>query len=378
MQTECIKKYFVSSLSIVILLGSSIVFALTAADGIQSRIIGGKPAQEGAWPWIVGLLRSSVSDPFQAQFCGGTLIRSRWVLTAAHCVTDDSGVSLKPQDLDILGGVTDLDDPGGQRVGVLRIIIHPQFDVDRFVSDIALIELESPLTADTVRLPGLTFDEFLYNEGVESTALGWGTLENDPNLSFPNTLRQVSLPVVSNELCQSVWGDVASIKDTMLCAGPKEGGKDTCVGDSGGPIVTKHNSKSGEWTQIGVTSFGAADACAAPDNYGVYTRVSRYSVWISQNVCQADEQPGAPSIGLTLADNLATVAFDPIVTAEGYRLYWAPHPEMTPISQLDMGNQTSISASLPWGTELFVAIEPYNRNCLGLFSNIEALILPSQ
>lgn len=374
MQNRHKNKYLVIGLYIALFLGASIVFALPTPYQIQPRIIGGKPVEEGDWPWMVGLLDHWEYDPFIAQYCAGTLIGSRWVLTAAHCVVDYSGSPIDPRDLDVFGGRADLLDARGQRVRASRIVVHPHYNSSSLVNDIGLVELEYPLAAEPVQLPGITFNHFLYHAGSQSVALGWGNRSPFSN-DFPSRLEQVKLPVVSNDVCQAAW-PYTTIEDSMLCAGKKKGGKDTCDGDSGGPLVVRQESDSDEWIQIGITSYGGV--CAARKEYGVYTRVSRYSQWISKNTCPEDEQPSAPTISITINGNRVTLTFEGITNAESYRLYWADYPEMLSIQHLDMGNKTSFAASLPWGTQLFVAVQPYDQNCLGAFSNIETVTIPNE
>jgi secreted trypsin-like serine protease len=339
---------------------------------ISTRIIGGHPAQDGAWPWMVALLQSAVADRYFAQFCGASLIDDDWVLTAAHCVTDDNGFPRSASEIDVLAGQNDLSGTGGQRIRAQRIVVHPNYDIFTLANDIALIKLSAPLNIEPVRLPGMTFDNPIFPPGMLTTAIGWGSL-NPAGTIYPDDLQQVDLPIVSNMTCQEAF-PVFPIFDTMLCAGFPQGGKDTCVGDSGGPLVGSSGVTRGTWTQVGVTSFGTQ--CAQAGTYGVYTRVSRYGPWITGNICSASEIPPSPVIQLAVNGNVASVSFDPVPNATGYRLYWAPYPGQAPISQWDMGSSTTFSTPLPNGSQFYVAVQPYNGNCLGGFSNIDTVFVP--
>jgi hypothetical protein len=132
--------------------------------------------------------------------------------------------------------------------------------------------------------------------------------------------------------------------------------------------VAKSPATGNKLVQVGITSLGKD--CAEPGFFGVYTRVSWYSGWIS-GICSEAETPAAPVIQISVQGTTARLDFSPVPGATGYRLYWAPYPDMYPVFQLDIGTATSVSATLPSGTELFVAVNAYNGNCLGLFSKIK-------
>ncbi|RXN38824.1 nidogen and EGF-like domain-containing 1 [Labeo rohita] len=103
-------------------------------------------------------------------------------------------------------------------------------------------------------------------------------------LPSPNVLQEVYVPIIGNRQCNCLYG-VGNITDNMICAGLLEGGKDSCQGDSGRPMVSRQSSV---WVQSGIVSFGTD--CARPELPGVYTRVSRYQEWISSFVCS--DPPG--------------------------------------------------------------------------------------
>lgn len=257
----------------------------------SSKIIGGTESKTGDWPWMVALLKSNDSSNYSAHFCGGSLIAPRWVLTAAHCVVDSYGRRMySPSELNVLTGANDLSTGEGQRVGVKRIIVHPEYDSSNHSNDIALIELRTSVNTET--LPIYDGEDDL--EGLDAIAIGWGNTSSDGN-SYPYKLRQVTLPIVSNFVCNESYQALGtSISDCMMCAGYAEGGRDTCDGDSGGPLVISEDS---EWKLAGVTSWG--EGCAQPGYYGVYSRISKLKSFVASYVTTSsqDQDENRPETG---------------------------------------------------------------------------------
>ncbi|PIO41133.1 hypothetical protein AB205_0216800 [Aquarana catesbeiana] len=88
------------------------------------------------------------------------------------------------------------------------------------------------------------------------------------------------VPLIDGSTCQTMYtkaGGSITIQSDQICAGYKEGGKDSCQGDSGGPLVCK---VQGVWYQVGVVSLGIG--CAKPNFPGIYTQVTAYQAWISK------------------------------------------------------------------------------------------------
>ena len=122
------------------------------ASGEDSRVIGGTPAEEGAWPFQVALLISDYLDDnpatqLDAQFCGGSLISAEWVLTAAHCLYD-YGQAVDPATVVVLVGATAL--AGGERIPAAEVIVHEGYDPQAFDKDVGLIRLSRPATQPAI------------------------------------------------------------------------------------------------------------------------------------------------------------------------------------------------------------------------------------
>ena len=164
-----------------------------------------------------------------------------------------------------------------QDFNVVKILYHPDYNSgSRFSKDIALLQLDR----DIVHNHKVTFaclpnsgDDF--PPGTMCHLAGWGDLESGGD--DPEQMMHVQVPIVSNEDCTANNSYEASkITSDMLCAGYKEGGKDTCQGDSGGPLMCQAGSK---WYIVGITSWGYG--CAEPDYYGVYARVGSLLDWVA-------------------------------------------------------------------------------------------------
>jgi len=271
----------------------------------EQRIIGGSQLKEGDHPWLVSL-EGDFSKKFlgityskKTLHCGGSLIKRKWVLTAAHCfVNDKIGSKAKEAKYwtarlgeieresgmwdtlaDIAGSVFGRDDWKTWEITGEKIIIHSGYTgKDYWKHDIALLKLEEevPLTealVGEVRLPAQGDSDYP-KSGDMCVAMGWGCKKHGGQVA--DYAQKVELMALSNILCKIYWSKASF--DTRLCAGEAEQHKGVCSGDSGGPLMCKNHDR---WYQAGVTSFASADA---PGEFpGVFTRVSSYVNWINQN-----------------------------------------------------------------------------------------------
>jgi len=246
--------------------------ALTASR-ITPRIIGGQPAAQGQWPWMVALFWRGCSHP-SCQFCGGALVKDRWVVTAAHCA---AGVGTNTQ-IDVLLGSVLLTDEV-ERIAVDELIVHENFDPDTLDNDLALLRLSQPSKQATINIIPADDPAGLTSPGNMGTVIGWGATSEGGQGS--QQLLQVEVPIVSNADASAAYNPLQStVTENMIAAGFPEGGRDTCQGDSGGPFIVRDSD--GCWFLAGSTSWGIG--CARPGLPGIYTRLARYWNWIDEHI----------------------------------------------------------------------------------------------
>ncbi|KAG8236057.1 hypothetical protein J437_LFUL011980 [Ladona fulva] len=224
-------------------------------------ITGGDIAKRGQFPWTVFI---NIDNNY---ICGGALISSRWVLTAAECTY---GFGL----FQLYIGMQNMDDDEVGRLVVITTnrIAHEEYDYNDFKNDISLIKLNHEVGMNdyiaTVSLPTYSMASNDY-AGDTAIALGWG-LTSDNDTQVNRDLRFVNLTVISNIACKDSWGNY--ILDGNICTDATTM-KSTCSGDNGGPLVTADN------ILIGIQSFVATDGCQKGLS-SVFTRVTHYLQWI--------------------------------------------------------------------------------------------------
>ncbi|PRY59711.1 serine protease [Glycomyces artemisiae] len=234
--------------------------AVESPEGdFEAQVVGGGPAAEGQYPWLVSIGDELPGEPAAEHFCGGSVIAPNVVLTAAHCVEEKNAV-----DITVLAGSVDLESPGLNEADVAEIhLAHDWNDPVEFANDWALLLLEEELDVEPIDLAA---DPEVYD--VLETA-GWGNLGDD---TYPTAAQWVEVPFVTDADCQAAYpGEVDA--QTMLCAGDLEhGGVDSCDGDSGGPLMA---DRDGELVLAGIVSWGYE--CAVAGQPGVYAEVADFN-----------------------------------------------------------------------------------------------------
>lgn len=250
----------------------------------SSRIIGGTPTSIQNFPYTVQVLYN------MQLICGGSLLTTRHVLSAAHCFVDDRNVVARPSLFAIRAGTTNLN-AGGTVYYVTSIRVHERYNQPVRDNDVAVVTLSSSVTlSNNVQTAKIPVAGAVLPDNTTVVVVGWG--RTNPNIpSASSVLNEVSVRTVNNQVCaqryqwlESLSNDTFPVTDSMLCAGLLDiGGADACSGDSGGPL------NYGD-VVVGITSWGFS--CAQPLFPGVYARVSSYTTWINQTVSSLN---GAPS-----------------------------------------------------------------------------------
>ena len=234
------------------------------------KIVGGVEAYQGEFPWQVGLVRHGSSTPF----CGGTLISSDTVLTAAHCL--EQYIGDYDADFSVVVGEHDTTHQDGEQyMDVYQFILHPYYQGNGdFDYDFAIIWLYDEVVFSDWVLPACLPSPSINLDRAAAVVSGWGTLWSGGQQS--SVLQKVTVTTQSNYECNRWLPGL--ITDSMLCAaGP---GRDACQGDSGGPLVTVEDGT--HYSLVGVVSWGIG--CAEPNNPGVYSRVTHQLDWILRNM----------------------------------------------------------------------------------------------
>jgi len=238
----------------------------------SQRLIGGQEAIPHSWPWQVFVKIEGKSGGYD---CGGSIIGKRWILTAAHCVPYRPVPSMSY----VYAGIHTIHTGPRQKLKVKRVIVHEKYGFPILDNnDIALIELERDLEFTPKVQPICMPDKSLcLPHGLKCAATGWGVTDKF-GTQIPNELNEVAVKLIEKEHCESMHSDYSGqLSDQMICAGYKEGGKDACLGDSGGPLACQVE-ENGPWVLYGITSWGIG--CGDPLHPGVYTRVTELVEWI--------------------------------------------------------------------------------------------------
>ncbi|XP_046403906.1 trypsin-1-like [Ischnura elegans] len=228
---------------------------------LDGRIVGGEDAAPGEFPYQLSLR----SDGYH--MCGASILSEDWAVTAAHCVHDKGDNSLQ-----LMAGSLDVDE--GDIYDVTYFTVHPNYDpaARNYDWDMALLKVSTPFVfSSTVSPIALPAEGEELDVGTMVVISGWGDVREGGNIA--KFLQKVTVPVYDQHECFLDYITDGGITDQMFCAGVKEAGKNSCNGDSGGPVVT--NDKL-----YGIVSWGIG--CGEREYPIVYAKVSSMKAFIAK------------------------------------------------------------------------------------------------
>uniref|UniRef100_A0A8D1YYA6 pancreatic elastase II n=1 Tax=Sus scrofa TaxID=9823 RepID=A0A8D1YYA6_PIG len=229
------------------------------------RVVGGEDARPNSWPWQVSLQYDSSGQ--WRHTCGGTLVDQSWVLTAAHCISQDRDWS---QD-----GQVALSSARSSPVGMEEKRNYWrdgwQGELELRPNDIALLKLASPVSlTDKIQLGCLPAAGTILPNNYVCYVTGWGRLQSKSLRLSSDSLLPVSkstCPTCHLTLLLRTWLHAGLLLISAL------------RGDSGGPLNCQ--GANGQWQVHGIVSFGSSLGCNYYHKPSVFTRVSNYIDWIN-------------------------------------------------------------------------------------------------
>ncbi|XP_068127853.1 granzyme A-like [Hyperolius riggenbachi] len=242
-------------------------FTLFIHPYVCMKIVGGKEAIPHSRPYMAFIY---TEGDYGGELCGGTLIDLSWVLTAAHCTINSSTII----ELGLHSWAEE--DEYAQQLKVLKWRTY-HYREGTHDNDIQLVKLSGKATlskaVEPLDLP-TTFSDV--KDGTICESAGWGATSNNEEDGTSEKLMEVSLPVISRERCGEIWSPRV-ITENMMCTLDVYGRKDTCFGDSGGPLICDGELR-------GVVSFGP-ETCAHPILPAVYAYLNEDNVnWIKRQM----------------------------------------------------------------------------------------------
>lgn len=242
------------------------------------RVVGGINALPHEFPSIVSLQRIILTT--SSHICGGSIINPRWILTAAHCITESPATAR----FVAFAGSHQItaNEPTRQAINIDSHVVHPEYLGGVNPSDVAVMHLVSAFVFNTYVQPAALAPVGYNPQPGPATLAGWGSTSSTNIPSMPAILQKVIKPIIDYPTCEQANGGPGNspLGETNVCTGPLTGGVSACSGDSGGPLYVIEN---GVQTQVGIVSWGWMP-CGSVGRPSVYVGVGAYRQWIDSNI----------------------------------------------------------------------------------------------
>ncbi|XP_011185220.2 trypsin eta [Zeugodacus cucurbitae] len=264
---------------------------------LNGRIINGTVASFNATKHQVSI-RRRLNDGYYfgtGHLCGGSLISSDVVLSAAHCFVNydiNNGTFRPDSDFIVVMGNLDRFELNNYTLvfDIQKVVFNvSHFNLSTYESDIALVFLNGSVPTNYTRAQPIQINTKEVPDNTTCQVTGWGQTEEG---YLSDVLLTVDVPIINETVCaNNMKFGPGLIRQGMLCAGYTQGERDACSGDSGGPLVC--NNKL-----AGIVSWGVG--CAQPELPGVYTNVSYWAKWIEEHTDVKSAANSGHLAGLTV------------------------------------------------------------------------------
>ncbi len=391
----------------ILAIGAGALLALSSAAaayaGLSPQVVGGSEAKIEQVPFQVALYDPQVSaDPADSQFCGGVIIDATHVITAAHCVFDQSTVqAAAPGEIEVLAGTENLTDAAsGVEDPVQVTSFNPEWNPQTAEHDDAVLTLADPLWSTSTppaigaptKIAPIGLAVSLPTPPETATVSGWGYTEElrgeqqptpkEAEKGFLPTLRLAQLPLITPQACAQDYEveEEETLGPDFLCAG--EQGKDSCYGDSGGPLFT---GAPGSPTDQLIATVDLGHGCGQNGFPGIYQSVVQHQnrAFLTSNPPQAPYQPagstpnilGSAQPGQTLTCQAGPWVGEPQLRYGFFRdesEFAAPGT----FTELSVGEPTyTLGALTPPGTRVFCAVLAQSAGGYGQAASRDVTVL---